>query len=319
MKKTAAVFACFSLIWLARPAYAWWDSGHMLVAYIAYQKLTPETKGRVDALLRLNPQYSRWVEGVPTEKRELVAFMYSATWPDCIKNAQTCPGYVSDGPDGGNTPPQTPQASQNAGYSDHAQHKYWHFVDEPLSEGVPGDPPKFPNAEYEIVLLTKAINSSEPDAVKSYDLAWIEHLVGDVHQPLHAVSRFTKGHPDGDQGGNLIKLCEPPCRDNLHGYWDGLFGQDAKPSRIEKIGERLLQEPTPEGGDESEVHTWVESGILLAKTKVYISPITPDNDPSVTVSPRPNEAYHAEALKTAQTQVLLAGARLAALLNVNLK
>ena len=73
-------------------------------------------------------------------------------------------------------------------------------------------------------MLTDAIGTDESDDIKSYDVAWLEHLVGDVHQPLHATSRFTKNHPNGDAGGNLVLLCAAPCRDELHAYWDGLLG-----------------------------------------------------------------------------------------------
>jgi hypothetical protein len=52
---------------------------------------------------------------------------------------------------------------------------------------------------------------------------------------------------------------------------------------------------------------------------VYIAPISQDNDPSVTVSPAPNTAYKTKAIAVARSQVTLAGYRLAALLNNNLK
>jgi hypothetical protein len=48
--------------------------------------------------------------------------------------------------------------------------------------------------------------------VESYDLAWLLHLVGDVHQPLHATSRYSAAFPDGDEGGNRAKVtCSPAC------------------------------------------------------------------------------------------------------------
>jgi len=59
--------------------------------------------------------------------------------------------------------------------------------------------------------------------------------VGDVHQPLHAVSLYTKeltaahlakSEPDtGDRGGNLVFVIPADGEKvNLHAYWDGLFG-----------------------------------------------------------------------------------------------
>jgi len=50
------------------------------------------------------------------------------------------------------------------------------------------------------------------------------HLVGDVHQPLHATSRWTKDHPKGDKGGNTFLIKRHKSVKNLHSLWDsGVF------------------------------------------------------------------------------------------------
>ena len=45
------------------PATAWWDEGHMQIAYVAYKQLTPTVKQEVDDLLRLNGDYPKWTAG----------------------------------------------------------------------------------------------------------------------------------------------------------------------------------------------------------------------------------------------------------------
>src|SRR5258708_33038111 len=50
---------------LGLPAYGWDSFGHMAVAYVAYQKLTPQAKTRGNDLLKLNPKYSGWKGWVP--------------------------------------------------------------------------------------------------------------------------------------------------------------------------------------------------------------------------------------------------------------
>jgi hypothetical protein len=55
--------------------------------------------------------------------------------------------------------------------------------------------------------------------LKSYDLVWLMHLVGDLHQPLHCTARFAKTQKQGD-GGNGAKVCATSCRDSLHTFWD---------------------------------------------------------------------------------------------------
>ena len=251
MRKLFSVTAILGGLLSTNPVQAWNDTGHMIVAYIAYQNLTPTTRARVDELLKMNPMYDTWVKGVIAKQRGLAAFLSAATWPDCIKNASHCPGYSLDGTDHGETPPTGPEASQNIGYADKSMHKYWHYVDKPFSAGAPGHDPKVPNAETEISLLTAAIGTSEEDGIKSYDVAWLEHLVGDVHQPLHCTSRFTKNHPQGDAGGNDVKFCASPCRDELHAYWDDLLGSKSDTRTVTRLGQGLVKGTKPTGADEA--------------------------------------------------------------------
>src|SRR5262245_48474805 len=61
---------------------------------------------------------------------------------------------------------------------------------------------------YRIPVFRAALpyGSGADDDVRSYDLVWLIHLVGDAHQPLHATARFSKTFPDGDAGGNPVKI-----------------------------------------------------------------------------------------------------------------
>jgi hypothetical protein len=267
-------------------------------------------------LVKKNKMYAKWTKGVAPKQKGLTAFVNAATWPDCIKQKSCIAGYTSDG---GDNPPGNPTDAQNIGYKDMLMHKYWHFIDVPFSAGAPGQPPKSPNAETEIVLLMKAINGAESDNIKSYDVVWLEHLVGDIHQPLHATARFTKDHPDGDAGGNFVQFCAKPCRDELHAFWDGLLGDSLTIADVTKTGDSLLAPGKPAGADNAVPSSWVTESFDLAKSAVYVPPISDDNDSSVTISPRPDAPYQTNATAVARSQVTLAGWRLAALLNNNLK
>src|SRR5207237_9808740 len=63
---------------------------------------------------------------------------------------------------------------------------------------------------------------------KAIDLCWVEHLVGDIHQPLHAATHYSPAFPKGDSGGNNdMVLRDPPYPDskaNLHFVWDSIPG-----------------------------------------------------------------------------------------------
>lgn len=319
LRESLLSIAC--ILVLALPMRAWNATGHMTTAYIAYQRLDPSIRTRVDTLLKLNPEYQHWTAGAPAGEEGLVAFINAAVWPDCIKG-NSCPGYSADGPNNGNTPPSDPSASRNIGYADRAMHKYWHFIDHPYAPtGLLVAPPPAVNAATEIKQMRTALQSAASDYIKSYDVAWLEHLVADVHQPLHAISRFTALHPMGDAGGNLVRFCDSPCDapDNLHAYWDDLMGNQTDIAAIRIAANDLLGQPEPAGAESTDLDSWTEQSAALAKRFVYTAPISAGNDPQVRLSPRPDAGYAAEAHRIARRQILLAGYRLAHLLNANLK
>src|SRR5689334_2174134 len=82
-------------------AAAWGDLEHMMVAAIAYDRLTPEVRDKVTALLRFNPHYAAWVADVPEHEQARIAFLRASRWPDDIKSDSI---YTQDGEQGGNRP-----------------------------------------------------------------------------------------------------------------------------------------------------------------------------------------------------------------------
>ena len=303
----------FSAILAAAPQARAWDSeGHMMVAYIAYQQLTPAIRDRVDQLITLNPLHDQWVSMLPTglsdadQKRGV--FMLAATWPDLIK---TDPAYSDDGLQGGNRPDGAP-SSQNTGYGDKLRHRYWHFVNTPFS--TDGTSLPAPNAQDRIHLFRTVIASSTAaDALKSYDLVWLLHLVGDVHQPLHAAIRVSAARPQGDGGGNSVSLCAAPCRDELHGFWDDILGVDQTVTAAESLAATLTAAASADANVLDEA-IWVNESFSLAKASVYQSPIGAGTGP-FTITP----AYQEGAKTLASQRIALAGARLGNVLNAELK
>jgi len=302
------------------PSYAWFDPGHMAVAYLAYQKLSQPVKDRIDVLLRFNPSYNDWRSTLPTgtpeaEKRMLI-FMLAATWADQIKMDHT---YSDDGPPSGNgNIPNGASSSQNIGYQDHFKHKYWHFVDFPFTQDgteltnkqkkVPS-----PNALTQIKAFRTVLASDSPDALKSYDLVWLLHLVGDVHQPLHATARFGTTQPKGDAGGNLVKLCAAPCKRELHGFWDGLLGDSSSPLFAVNVAKGLPTADSSLAGI-ADAAVWIEESFQLARNDVYVNPIGLGAGP-FTIT----DDYRKHALEIARARVALGGARLANILKNELK
>jgi len=190
---------------------AWNGRAHMMVAAVAYNQLTQQTKNRVDTLLLLNPDRDHWIdlipEGTSATRKKMMIFMIAATWADRIKSD---PDYTTDGTHNGNRPPNNPSASQNIGYDDLARHKYWHFVDLPFTQdNTPLPPVPTPNVRTQIEAFREVLASDKPDALKSYDLSWFLPMIGDAHQPLHCTTRIGATQREGDDGGNGVKLNSP--------------------------------------------------------------------------------------------------------------
>jgi hypothetical protein len=93
---------------------------------------------------------------------------------------------------------------------------HWHYVNLPRdscsyerSRDCPGG-----RCVVEAIAAQAAIlKSKAPDANRLTALKYLVHLVGDVHQPLHA------GYAD-DRGGNLYQLRSFGKGSNLHALWD---------------------------------------------------------------------------------------------------
>jgi hypothetical protein len=301
------ILLALALALLASPAaLAWNDFGHRVAAAAAYPHLTPAVRAEVARLLKLNPDYARWVAGVPAPQRAEVAFIQAATWADVIKSDGT---HRFDG-----DRPRGPDAARNIGYADPLEHRYWHFIDQPFStDHTPLRAAARPNIETELMALQRTLRSPKASAaLKSYDLVWIEHLVGDAHQPLHAVSRFTRSDPEGDAGGNRVALCKPPCRGNLHGFWDDILGTSASPRAAMRYAARLPA-PDPRLARILSSRRWLEESRRIAERYVYAPPIGDGPGPY-----RLDAAYRRTALKVAREQIALAGARLALVINRDL-
>ena len=305
--KLALILAGIMIALCATPARAWDDQGHMMVAAVAWEKLNPAVKKRAIELLKLNPDYETFIAGVPSELQDQVAFVRAATWPDMIKKDSR---YTNDGDDN-----SVPNSSLNIGYRDNLQHRYWHFIDLPFStDGSPLIEPKPPNAETRIELFRQTIASNTAtDDVKSYDLVWLLHLVGDVHQPLHDTSRFSNDLPGGDHGGNLVTLCEKPCRDELHAFWDDVLGKSTSAIASINAARRLPQAP-PDDSADADVLAWVNEGFAIAKESVYSPPIGDGRGPFTLT-----DAYKQSAKQIAENRAAVAGVRLAKLLNSSLR
>jgi S1/P1 Nuclease len=316
----ASLLVCCLL--LPTMLFGWGSIGHMTVAYVAYQKLTPATKARVRGLLKLNPDYAAWEKQVPADasadEHDQMIFMIAATWADDIKGDSK---YSDDGPD-----PNTPggaSSSQNIGYTDLFRHRYWHFIDTPYYiDGASGYAVPTPNAQTQIAAFRIVLASPQSDDLKSYDLVWLLHLIGDIHQPLHVTTRVSKSEAKGDAGGNTVKLLGDAAL-NLHSYWDDLPGADCNfcSNKALCVGRAIvlgksLKPATAKASHRSDAAKWISESFHYSRTAVYKTPIASADGP-YTIAP--GSAYERAAFALANKRIALAGARLAEVLNSEMK
>ena len=284
------------LLSLAGEARAWNPHGHRVVAASARARLETPVQRKVDALLALHPDHARWVAGVAPADRALAAFLRAANWADDIREA---PDYRDE-----------PRAPLVNGFADRQMHKDWHYTNRPFSiDGTPTRPPAVPNVQTQIAQLRQLLASPRtPEAMRSYALVWLLHLVGDVHMPLHCAARFDRRLPQGDRGGTLILLSSQPG-DHLHGFWDRAFGEHGDLATAQADARALPAAP-PQLAAITDESQWVTEGFEAAKRWVYRPPVLAGPGPF-----RLDAAYTRDARTVSAQRLSLAGVRLARLLN----
>jgi hypothetical protein len=198
MMKTKLTSLLLLVFLLPSPAQAWWDTGHMAVATVAYQRLTPETQKWVDELIPVLTQF------YPRTRN----FIESAAWPDDIKRDRV---YL------------------------HAPMHYTNIPYNPDNVALPTNAQPEVDVVYGINSMATILRSRKAnDLEKSRALAFLVHFVGDIHQPLHTTSMYTNEQPGGNRGGNDFPLTDS-LHSNLHKLWDDGCGYfDAWKSRISR-------------------------------------------------------------------------------------
>jgi hypothetical protein len=228
------LLACIFALLFASPAMAWIDTGHRIIAFAAWEELTPATKAKVGAILKQHPRYREdLLLGVPeaTSEDDAVryAFATAATWPDMVR-------------------------SQGHPMHNVANHPVWHYIDIPFNpEGQPMPATRAasgPGPANAVEALGKSADDLKSETLagpdKAVALCWVLHLGGDIHQPLHACTLYSRQFPTGDAGGNGLIVLDPPYPDsrrNLHLLWDELLGSYKSDAMCRYVAAGLRSDP----------------------------------------------------------------------------
>ena len=326
-KKTIPVAVLTLALFLPHSALAWNATGHHLVARIAWEAMNENVRRNVIAILKGAPQDACMLDMFPNDSRPLAErerefFVKVATWADVVRPNERQ-----------GSPPDLRPCTK-------FHRRDWHFINffwKGISGATNADRPRDLTAEElksiqrpdinAVILLgllrpvvacdnQKCGTSAEERAMM---LAWIVHLVGDIHQPLHTAARVTATEPNGDQGGNLCKLADS-ARFSLHSFWDGIIDfsspkqqNESDAAYVERMAGVIMQEH-PRSQMSARLQTldaeaWAREGFETAKSKLY--PSTLQCGPTRTPPP----GYKDTAFGVSKEAIALAGYRLAELLS----
>ncbi len=260
-----------------------------MVGAIAARYVTPEAARQIALLLRND----RLADGWPSRRASLGAIAY---WADEIKD------YAWGKSRGG-----------------------WHFDDIQLCAAA--DPSRYcakgacASAQLarhiEILGNARAAVSRRNEALK-----WVVHLMGDIHQPLHAATHR-------DRGGNSVEVSFFGERENppygtikLHTIWDIHMVQRLIADRAGE--EALVSAPISDADkgawEQGSIPDWVGESHQIARDLVYPAlPVAFSCSHKIKAVAAIDGAYYSAAAPVIEAQIRKAGIRLARVLNETLR
>jgi hypothetical protein len=269
-----------ALLALPSPALAWWEYGHETTAEIAMKLVKPATRASIVDLMK-----QQKVLETPTCPAGTIEEV--SVWPDCIKTLGDRFSYAYN----------------------------WHFQDADIckpfdlkSACAGGNCASVQIARAQRMVADRKL----PARDRLMALAFLVHIVGDIHQPLHGSEH------DGDQGGNKVKMSYGAIpRTNLHSVWDGLLADRAISTPVGGPDGILAEVPADQRAEiaKGSLDDWGRESWQISKDQVYGSVI-----PNICTAPMPakiamDEATTQKLIPVLRLQVAKGGIRLARLLD----
>jgi len=171
------------------------------------------------------------------------------------------------------------------------------------------------NAVERLQTFRPSVVSNLPPTERAMKLAWILHLVGDIHQPLHASGHVTAlpNEKKGDAGGNTFAL-GPKL--SLHSYWDGIVDRadpqkpnESLPNYFDRVANEF-ETAKPKSTFTilpGKFDKWALESLERAKNKAYPK--------SLQRNVMPGTTYQQSTFLVAQESIAEGGYRLADLMN----
>jgi hypothetical protein len=289
----------------------------MIIAAVAWQELDAASRNKAIAILTGLPDSDDLTRSMPSSFADanLYIFMRAATWPDMVR---------SD-----NHPLHKSEHRSN-----------WHYINYPIeldgARGVPvidrwslGSQPTNVVQALGYVQRELTVPTTRPER-RAADLCWILHLIGDMHQPLHAAAMYSARFPKGDQGGNLVIVGGKNGGSTaLHSLWDKSLGDRAKVATLVKRAEEIRSDPKLSRGSLAaqlkvvDERAWAQESFAVARDVAYANGqlkfITEEENARKQPAPPLPAGYDEQMKEAARQRAALAGYRLADRLKLLLK
>jgi len=271
----------FALTLAPTAAYAWSEEGHRFIAELAYSQLTPHARAEVERLIATDA-------ADPVEGCAINSIGDASVWSDCVRRIPSFRNQSS-----------------------------WHYDNIMVCGAVPPRESWCANGNCATVAIERAIRrlqdrrASDRDRLRA--LARLVHMIGDIHQPLHAAD-------NADRGGNDVRVrftASGADRSlNLHAAWDdALFAYArAAPAWRTQIGE--LMRANRQRWSEGDPLAWALQSNAIARDFIYArwpEPLVCGQAPQASVLI--DRAYADAAIPVVQSQVAKASLRLSSTLN----
>ncbi|HET7536548.1 MAG TPA: S1/P1 nuclease [Candidatus Didemnitutus sp.] len=297
-----------SLFVLVVGCLAWGNLGHQAVATVAWNELNPKARNAVTAICAGDQSVFNQLTGLEGLKR-------GATWPDFIRDQYRLDDFTG--------PNATLHIFGSIGVPRASKADHLHYADRDTAGHL-----LEPNGQSAIaaINLCRAVlkNSASTPRAKAEALAFVTHCVGDLHQPLHA------GY-EKDRGGNSIEdlkvvkgadahgqlQYDSSAPEKLHSIWDSYLFKNRgyTDTQAQKLYDKVLKPKVSKlkatAAADMAPESWAESSFQLAKEKAYVD----EHGQTIADSTVLSRAYIERGEKVADQQVVLAGLRLANILN----
>lgn len=263
------------------PAYAWSEEGHRFVAELAYGQLNPRARAEVERLIATDA-------ADPVAGCAINSFGDASVWSDCVRRIPSFRNQSS-----------------------------WHYDNIPVCGAVPPRESWCANGNCATVAIERAIRRLQDRTASDRDrlraLARLVHMIGDIHQPLHAANNT-------DRGGNDVRVrftasgADRPT--NLHAVWDDDLFAYALAQPNARAGVEALMRNNRARWSDGDALVWARQSNAIARDIIYARILAASACTQAPQAPVEIDRLYADAaIPVVHRQIAKASLRLSSTLN----